>query len=83
MGRKPLSITGYQIQSLAAIGCPVTEMADFFGCHPNTLLNRFGPEIKRGQGELALTLRRLQYEVAMRRNTRMLIFLWRVYEQSD
>lgn len=52
------------------------EMAAFFNCSKRTLQRRkFDTYIKRGTSERHISLRRAQYQAAMKGNTSMLIWL--------
>jgi len=51
-------------------------MADFFGCHRDTLHNNFSAEIAKGRSEGNISLRRKQWQVAVEQgNPVMLIWL--------
>jgi hypothetical protein len=52
------------------------EMADFFGCHRETLRENFSPQIDKGRSEGNISLRRKQWQMAVEKgNVVMLIWL--------
>lgn len=75
MARPKIEIDAEQVEKLAAIGCKVEEMADFFGCSRDTLERRFAAEITKGRANVRISLRRMQIEAAKRGNVVMQIWL--------
>lgn len=72
------------IENMARIFCTEEEIATCLGTTPDTLLNEnnkelFRDAIKRGQANGHQSLRRKQYESAMKGNTTMLIWLGKQY----
>ena len=83
--RKIISEDGLKlVENLARIMCTEEEIAECLNTTPDTLLNSdnkelFRSAIKRGQANHHQSLRRKQYEVAMRGNVSMLIWLGKQY----
>ena len=76
VGRPKLDIDVEQVKRLARLHCSMQEMADFFGCHRDTLHNNFSAEIDKGRSEGNISLRRKQWQVAVENgNPVMLIWL--------
>lgn len=79
MGRKPLPIDAEQVYKIARLGCTHQEIADFFGCHPDTIRDRFPEELARARAAGKISLRRAQRIRAIRdRSDRMLIHLGQI-----
>ena len=75
-GRPKIDIDPEQVIRLARLHCTMQEMADFFGCHRDTLHNNFSAEIDKGRSEGNISLRRKQWQVAVEKgNPVMLIWL--------
>ena len=76
VGRPKLDIDAEQVTRLARLHCTMQEMADFFGCHRDTLHNNFSAEITKGRAEGNISLRRKQWQMAVEKgNVVMLIWL--------
>ncbi len=75
MARPKKNIDRLQVYKLARLGATHGEIADIFGCDRSTITKRFSPEITKGQAELKMKLRRLQFQAAERGNVTMLIWL--------
>lgn len=75
MGRPPLDIDAEQVLKLAQLGCKNNEIADYFGCSPDTIEKRFAAELVKGRSEVRMSLRRWQLEAAKRGQIAMLIWL--------
>lgn len=75
MGRPKADIDAEQVESMAAIGCTVAEIATILGCSSRTLERRFVAPIERGRSRLNRSLRRKQVEMALAGNVTMLIWL--------
>lgn len=76
VGRPRLNIDPETVRKLARLHCTMQEMADFFGCHRETLLNNFSTEIAKGKSEGNISLRRKQWQMAVEKgNVVMLIWL--------
>jgi hypothetical protein len=59
-------------------------MAHFFKCDRNTLTNNYSAEIAKGKSEGKIRLRKKQFDVAMKGNTTMLIWLGKqILGQND
>ncbi len=92
MGRPRIEIDFEELDKLCALQCTQEEIAGWFECSIDTIEARIKerydmtfPEyfaVKRQGGKISL--RRKQYEVAMRGNTTMLIWLGKQYlSQTD
>jgi hypothetical protein len=76
VGRPKLNIDPEQVIRLARLHCTMQEMADFFGCHRETLRDNFSSEIAKGRSEGNISLRRKQWQIAVEKgNAVMLIWL--------
>ena len=76
VGRPKLDIDAEQVTRLARLHCTMQEMADFFGCHRETLRENFSPQIDKGRSEGNISLRRKQWQMAVEKgNVVMLIWL--------
>ena len=76
MGRKPKPIDGEQVFKLARLDCTMQEIADFFGCHVDTIRDRFPDELARARAAGKISLRRAQFKRAVQdRSDTMLIHL--------
>ena len=76
LGRPKLDIDAEQVIRLARLHCTMQEMADFFGCHRETLRENFSPQIDKGRSEGNISLRRKQWQMAVEKgNVVMLIWL--------
>jgi hypothetical protein len=76
VGRPKLDIDGEQVTRLARLHCTMQEMADFFGCHRETLRENFSSQIDKGRAEGNISLRRKQWQMAVEKgNVVMLIWL--------
>jgi len=76
VGRPKLNIDPETVRKLARLHCTMQEMADFFGCHRDTLHNNFSAEIAKGKAEGNISLRRKQWQIAVEKgNPVMLIWL--------
>ena len=72
------------VESLAAIGCTVAEIAAFCGCSKDTLERRYAALIQKGRENMKLSVRRMQYQSAQGGNVTMQIWLGKQYlGQSD
>jgi AraC-like DNA-binding protein len=85
--RARVKLDADQIRDLAAIGCTDTEIAQIARISEKTLQRRFVAALKEGRGQLRMSIRRKQLELALAGNTALLIFLGKVYlhqkEQKD
>jgi AraC-like DNA-binding protein len=76
VGRPKLDIDPEQVTRLARLHCTMQEMADFFGCHRETLRENFSSQIDKGRSEGNISLRRKQWQMAVEKgNVVMLIWL--------
>ena len=64
-----------EVWKLAALGCTLEEMSDWFQVKPDTLKYNFADYIAKGRAELKRRLRAAQLKVAMGGNATMLIWL--------
>ena len=67
------------MRKLAALHCTVAEIGNFVGCSVDTLERRFADILHVGKDEGKISLRRKMYEVAMKGNCSMLIWLSKQY----
>lgn len=75
-GGRPLKqIDGELVRKLANIHCTVREIGSIVGCHEDTIYERFSEVLQQGQDEGKMSLKRKMFEVAMKGNTAMLIWL--------
>jgi hypothetical protein len=83
-GRPSIVLDREEVYKLAYFHCTIQEMASFFKCDADTLSNNYSVEIAKGKSEGKIRLRKKQYEVAMRGNTTMLIWLGKqILGQND
>lgn len=85
MARPKVPIDQHQVEQLAAIFCTVGEIAAVLGCSKDTIERRFAALIKTGRCKGKMSIRRAQYNVAIKKeNVQMLIWLGKQYlEQRD
>ena len=84
MPRQLLDIDEKKVEALASYGCTTTEIAAFFGCDVSTISKRFSKIIAKGKESGKIRLRQKQFEVAMKGNVSMLIWLGKqVLDQKD
>jgi len=84
MPRQKLDIDPNKVEALASYGCTNTEIASFFGCERTTITKRFSRIIAKGKEGGKIRLRQKQFDVAMKGNVVMLIWLGKqILEQSD
>lgn len=92
MGRPKIEIDWNEFDKLCGIQCTLKEIASWFDCSPDTIENRCKSEKhltfsdywtqKAGTGKISL--RRQQWQLAMKGDKTMLIWLGKQYlEQSD
>jgi len=74
-GRPKAEIDPRLVETLAGIGCTLSEIAAACDCHPDTLTNRFSAEMNKGRENGKTRLRKKQLEVALAGNVSMLIWL--------
>jgi len=75
VGRDNLVIDPLDIQKLAALGCNLKEISDFFGAKPDTIKRNFADYIQKGQSELNISLRRAMIHNATQ-NMNATIQIW-------
>lgn len=75
VGRPKVDIDPEQVIRLARLHCTMQEMADFFGCHRDTLHNNFSAEITKGRSEGNISLRRKQWQIAVEKGNPVLL-IW-------
>lgn len=85
MGRPRKEFDLEKVAKLAAMQCTDAEIAAFFDVHPSQITRRkasdaaFRNAIEKGREDGKMSLRRLQWRVAERGNTVMLIWLGKQY----
>jgi hypothetical protein len=83
-GRPPIILDKEQVTALSFYHLTMEEMAQFFKCDRNTLTNNYSAEIAKGRADGKMRLRKKQFEVAMKGNTTMLIWLGKqILGQND
>lgn len=83
-GRPAIILDKDQVTLLASFHCSLEEMAQFFKCDRHTLTANYSPEIAKGKADGKIRLRRKQFDVAMKGNTTMLIWLGKqILGQND
>jgi len=75
VGRPRLDVNEETIVQLCSIGCTMAEMSQVTGASESTLRANFHGAIKRGRANGAVTLRRTQWQLAMKGDRTMLIWL--------
>lgn len=76
MARPRKVIDPKQVEQLASIGCSGEEIAGVLGCHRDTIYARFSDSIKSGHARRDASVRRTQYELAVKKqNVVMAIWL--------
>ena len=80
MARPLKPIDAEQVFKLAQFGCTQKQIAEFFGCHPDTIRDRFSSELSRARAAWEMGLLRAQTVRAIRdRSDTMLIHLGKTY----
>lgn len=79
MARPPLEIDEEQVRRLAAMQCTYAEIGSFFGCHENTIRNRFSELIQQERLKARASLRREMFKSALEGDQRMQIWLSKQY----
>lgn len=74
-GRPKKEIDPEQVFKLALIHCTAQEIAAVVGCHKDTIYARYSDALRRGHEEGQMSLKRKMHEVAMKGDTKMLIWL--------
>ena len=83
-GRPAIILDKEQVTALASFHCTLEEMAHFFKCDRHTLTANYSPEIAKGKADGKIRLRKKQFDVAMKGNTTMLIWLGKqILGQND
>ena len=75
MGRPRKMVDEQAILKLASKGRTLTEIAAYCGVSDDTISRRFAEVIKRGRSLMRGSLRAKQFELAMRGNPTMLVWL--------
>jgi len=84
MGRPEVEVDESVVEELAAIFCTLKEIAAVVGCSIDTLERRFAVIIAKGRERGKTTLRRTQWQAAVKGNVVMLIWLGKQYlDQQD
>ena len=72
------------VYKLAALGCTIEEMSEWFQVKPDTLKYNFADYIAKGRADLKHRLRNSQIKLALSGNATMLIWLGKnILGQSD
>mgnify|MGYP006292261933 CR=1 FL=1 len=73
-----------EVYKLAALGCTIEEMSDWFQVNRETLKYNFSEYIEKGRAQLKYRLRRAQIHAALNGNPTMLVWLGKqILGQSD
>ncbi len=84
MARPKLKLDESLIERLAAIHCPITEIAAALNCSVDTLERNYAGLIAKGKERGRTSLRRTQWDAAMKGNVVMMIWLGKqLLGQSD
>lgn len=84
MARPRLQLDEALIERLAAIHCPVVEIASAVNCSVDTLDRNYAELIAKGRARGRTSLRRMQWDAATKGNIVMMIFLGKqLLGQSD
>jgi hypothetical protein len=75
VGRPLADIDSEGVRKLAALGCTVEEIGNFYGVDRRTVSGRFQREIELGRSQGNISLRRLQYKRAKAGSDAILIHL--------
>lgn len=75
MARPQKDIDPAKVELLAGCGCTVEEIAAKLDCSRDTLYERFSDNLKKGREAGKSSLRGKQFEMAMKGNVPMLIWL--------
>ncbi len=83
-GRPRIEIDTEQVEKLAMMHCKTTEIAAFFDVSVDTIDRNYAENLRKGRDKGKMSLRRKQYDVAMKGNVSMLIWLGKnLLDQSD
>ena len=84
MARPKIQIDGELVEKMASMGSKTKEIADWFGCDPDTITGRFSEELRKGRTSLKTNLRSWQIACAKDKNVTMLIWLGKqLLDQRD
>lgn len=84
MPRKRKIVDAKSVLELASKGRTLNEIAAYCGVSHDTLQRRFASEIERGRGLMRGSLRSKQFDIAMKGNPQMLIWLGKQHlDQAD
>ncbi len=84
MARPRLQLDEALIERLAAIHCPLVEIAAALDCSVDTLRDNYSSIIDKGRARGKQTLRRIQWDAAQKGNVVMMIWLGKqLLGQSD
>jgi hypothetical protein len=84
MARPRLQLDEALIERLAAIHCPLVEIAAALNCSVDTLERNYAALIDKGRQKGKQTLRRIQWDAAQKGNVVMMIWLGKqLLGQSD
>ena len=83
-GKKYKTIDRDLVYRLASIQCSMTEIAEAVGTSTDTLRRRFKDVIEAGKAQGRQSLRRVQWDKALKGDTKMLIWLGKnILKQRD
>jgi hypothetical protein len=84
VGRPPIELDTRKIELMASFGCTDGEIASGLGCSVDTLTRNFAEHLEIGRNQGKRSLRGKQFELAMKGNPALLIWLGKNWlGQSD
>jgi hypothetical protein len=75
MARPRKQIDALQVEQLAAISCPIDEIATIVGCGRHTLMRRYATELAAGRSKCRKTIRAKLFHSMNKGNIHATIFL--------
>lgn len=79
MGRPRKELSAKTVEKLAALGCTVEDIADFYGCGRELIHERYADSLTRGRAREKMSIRRKRHIRAVQDGSdQMLIYLSKV-----
>lgn len=72
MARPKAEINASVVEEMSRLGCTTQEIADAFGCHYDTVRERFTEELRRGRANRNISIRKAQQKFAERGDSSLL-----------
>ncbi len=83
-GGAPRKVNEIELEKLASFGCTVKECASFFGVTDSAIRKSYSRLYHKGKESGKIRLRKIQWNIAIKGNAAMAIFLGKNYlEQTD